>query len=618
MSPLHDAAAAGDLAELRRLVAGGAEIDARDKETGQTALMAACLRSKGGLETVRFLLSQGADPNARARPDDTLAKLPEDFLDSEGRLAAMTPGPLEPEMIASLNKAQALLAELKTKMAAGDTHPGEPVIGFAIEGGDVEIIRLLLDQGVNLARANEGECTLLTLAAYQDRMDIFEILWNAGAPVDGESCYRESALSVLSNNDRFLQIGMLLEAGVDPSPLQWSPLHRAVAIGTVSEIMILLDQGSHREETDGWERTPFLLSLLTGDREKMRLLLDRGASREAKGRCGKPPMFYPVSRDDAETLKWLIENGFEVDATDQFENTTLMEAAEQDAVSCFKVLIAAGADWKRVDHIGQAAIKNASHPEIIRMLLDLGEELSELEPKALRDHIGLGNAPDLPISRDEFFRDSTRRFGTSNPERMDLPFWQAMVRCGWDGYQAASQFGADCSECGPVWCHARFGMSLTPLPDGRFVQIAGEHEDHYDPDFCIYNDVIIHDGKGGFEILGYPEDVFPPTDFHSATLIGPWIYILGNLGHRYITESQGCQMPVYRLHTVTWHIESVETSGGPPGRIHEHSARLVGGQIHISGGKIISLNAEGTAQNGDNGAAWSLDPETRLWQPLNP
>lgn len=83
------------------------------------------------------------------------------------------------------------------------------------------------------------------------------------------------------------------------------------------------------------------------------------------------------------------------------------------------------------------------------------------------------------------------------------------VRCGWNGWQAGQQFCfSSYGENKPVWSHDRFGMSLTILPDGRFVQIAGEHEDPYDPDFCIYNDVFVHDGKGGIEIYGYPMEVF--------------------------------------------------------------------------------------------------------------
>lgn len=39
----------------------------------------------------------------------------------------------------------------------------------------------------------------------------------------------------------------------------------------------------------------------------------------------------------------------------------------------------------------------------------------------------------------------------------------------------------------PVRCFQRFGSTVTVLPDGRLVHIGGEHEDEYDPDFCIYN-----------------------------------------------------------------------------------------------------------------------------------
>src|SRR6185312_15079372 len=100
------------------------------------------------------------------------------------------------------------------------------------------------------------------------------------------------------------------------------------------------------------------------------------------------------------------------------------------------------------------------------------------------------------------------------------------------------------------------------------VQVAGEHEDFYDEDFCIYNDVFVHSRDGGIRIFGYPESVFPPTDFHTATLIGEYIYLIGSLGYsghrRYGTT------PVYRLHTGTFKIEPLETTGAAPGWLYEH------------------------------------------------
>jgi hypothetical protein len=40
-----------------------------------------------------------------------------------------------------------------------------------------------------------------------------------------------------------------------------------------------------------------------------------------------------------------------------------------------------------------------------------------------------------------------------------------------------------------------------------------------------------HDQSSLLEIFGYTTDVFPPTDFHSATLLSNQIVIVGNLGY---------------------------------------------------------------------------------------
>src|SRR5262249_46606129 len=137
-----------------------------------------------------------------------------------------------------------------------------------------------------------------------------------------------------------------------------------------------------------------------------------------------------------------------------------------------------------------------------------------------------------------------------------------------NAYSARSRFQDNDLGNGPVWCYSRFGSSLTPLGDGRFVQIAGEHEDYYDPDFYIYNDVVIHDGKGDFQIFGYPRERFPATDFHTATLCEGAIYLIGCLG--YPEQRQEGFTPVYRLTLESWAMHPVATTGQMPGWIHRH------------------------------------------------
>jgi hypothetical protein len=85
----------------------------------------------------------------------------------------------------------------------------------------------------------------------------------------------------------------------------------------------------------------------------------------------------------------------------------------------------------------------------------------------------------------ELFRQwRSPRHGSANPERMNNPLWEWLIKARISAFQATEQFhGPDPFDVGPGWCFRRFGQSKTRLSDGRLVLIAGEHEDHYDPDF---------------------------------------------------------------------------------------------------------------------------------------
>jgi len=167
----------------------------------------------------------------------------------------------------------------------------------------------------------------------------------------------------------------------------------------------------------------------------------------------------------------------------------------------------------------------------------------------------------------------------------------------------------------PIWCFQRFGESKTVLDDGRTVYIGGEHEAYYDPDFCIYNDVVVRDKRdGSIRIFLYPREVFPPTDFHSATLVDDeQIFILGCLG--YSDERVLGRTPVYRLDCRTYAIHRVETTGDGPGRIWKHRALLVaypGGTraIRVSGGTTL-VGLPWTTQR--NAYTYELDVDTLEW-----
>ena len=245
------------------------------------------------------------------------------------------------------------------------------------------------------------------------------------------------------------------------------------------------------------------------------------------------------------------------------------------------------------------------------------------------------------LTLDDYEKHRTRVFGTSNPQlhlESEQPYWYAMIRSTLDSWNGArtlgTRLGTDLRdyESVPRYTIERFGQSRAVLPDGTVVWIAGEHEDSYDPDFMIYNDVLVirplppatakgddtYDASGvtrprcrPMELYGYPEDVFPPTDFHTATLVGSRIWIIGNLSYmdnRRVNETQ-----VLVLDTATFAIEHLPTTGTIPGWLFRHNARLTRdtSEIIVSGGEVQN---ETTLAPLDG--EYALNLATRVWRKL--
>jgi ankyrin repeat protein len=549
---IHTLARDGNLPALQDAVAENACLEELDA-SGCTVLMAAVASPQASVEVVRFLLDQGGNVNALTAPGERCAP--------------------------------------------------KSVLGIAAGTATLEKIRALVDAGADVTFADDNGYSILLNAVYRYRSEaperyhaILDFLIRSGAPLDVVSKYGESALRVASYRGDLATVQFLLARGADPKPLGWTPLFFAVAFGTPEQIDNQLDQGGSLDERDSWKRTPFLLSVHAGRLEIAKYLLARGSDRSAKGRCGHTALMYAISREDAVMLKWLIDEGWDVEETDEFGEFPLMQAVRNAA--CLEVMLEAGACASRRDSYGHGLMESADSREAVELLLAAGEDLTKVNSDMRQRLAGLDSRGDfeaMAVSELAYQQNRSRRFGHSNPERMNNPFWDAMIRTRTSAYSAAARFGESGCQRDAVWCFGRFGQSFTRLSDGRYVEIAGEHEDYYDPDFCIYNDVVVYAGDGTFEIFGYPEQVFPPTDFHTATFFAPYIYIIGCLG--YPAQRRVGETPIFRLHCETWKIERVESTGANPGWIYDHKARLIGDKIEVRGGKRIAGKDDDPMEN---------------------
>ncbi|KAG2484919.1 hypothetical protein HYH03_016305 [Edaphochlamys debaryana] len=157
---LHAAAARGDVAELRRLLAAGADVDARD-QAGATPLYSAA--AHGHTLALRTLLAAGAKKDAA---DALTGATPIHAAAKGGHTEAI----------------QALLAAGVNKEAATDT--GATPLHAAAQGGHTEAIRVLLKAGASKEAATATGATPLYEAAARGHALTMRALLAAAANKD--------------------------------------------------------------------------------------------------------------------------------------------------------------------------------------------------------------------------------------------------------------------------------------------------------------------------------------------------------------------------------------------------------------------------------------------------
>lgn len=492
----------------------------------------------------------------------------------------------------------------------------------ALKLGDPDKVAALIAAGADIRYQNENGYDALIHAAYggasgQGKARLLEmliLLIDSGVSLTGRSSHGESALRVLSRFGRFDAVHLLLQAGANPDDVQMPQLIEAVAFGTLADVEKLVRAGADLEVRDYWARTAWLIAIQTGDIAKAQFLRDSGADTEAVGRCGQPPLFYAIGNNHTLMLRWLLDLGTDPHRTNEFGRTALALAADHSSVEAIDLLLAAGA---AVNRKSKTPLSRASNRDVALRLLDAGADpqaLSSEGRRAIQGYPADADAALLSVSAADFEQFRARRFGAHNPEVMNNPFWEGMIVSGVNAYEAEAHILGS-SQCAarrsPVWCAERFGQSLTFLPDGRIIQIAGEHEDGSDPDFCIYKDVFVHTPEGGITIYGYPESVFPPTDFHTATLVDGFIYVIGSLG--YPGTRRFGETPVCRLDMNTFQIKPLETTGDKPGWIYKHRAALTAArQIGVGGGLVVTPGA-GREEHLENTGVYTLHLDTLVW-----
>lgn len=510
-----------------------------------------------------------------------------------------------------------------TRVAGYETD--QHALAVAVKAGNPDIVEVLLRHGADATFTNSQSYSIIVHACYADKvrtsaglLSILRQLIEHGADINSQTSYSETPVRVLSRFCRYDGIALLLEYGASTDSIQWTDLHKAVALGTIEVIEDLVRKGADINALDWQDRTPVMIALQIGDLAKVKCLVGFGAQFDTTPESKSSPLECAAQSLNPEVLQFYLGLGMEYVPHHMADQGPINIAIEYGNEEMGRITYEAFKNSPHIQTYLNQVLDDDEDGQYARWLLELGANSIKLEPSARRVLLGhdkIQGDPLESITEVEYKQDRSPRFGHVNPEEITSPFWLAMIQCRSSAYRPRMKFNDEpVFACGPekdpVWCACRFGQTFTYLPDGRVVEIAGEHEDGYDPDFCIYNDVFVHHPDGKTQIFIYPKDVFPPTDFHSATLVGDWIYIVGSLG--YPIDRFGDAISVFRLSMEDFHIEKMHTQNPVGFQLYGHDTKLRGHQLLLNNGNRI-YGAGESQRFEPNTQTIILDLDTLSW-----
>ena len=283
------AARDADVDEVRKLIAAGSDVNAREPDGTSAVLWAA---HQGSPELVSLLVKAGADPNAANN-------------------FGVTPL-LEASRYGDAATIKALLdggADLEAS-----TREGETPLMAAARSGSADAVSILLERGakVNAVEALQEQSALMWAAA-EGHVDIVDLLLDKGA--DPNLKARATELTARSTRADYPSGG-------------FTALHWAVRNGDEPVVRRLVEGGADLNITNADGATPMMLAIVNDRFDLAAKLVELGAD------ANDGSLYYAMEMRDA-TTDWRARDGSRL-RVDHDNKLTALDLA--------KVLLEAGAD----------------------------------------------------------------------------------------------------------------------------------------------------------------------------------------------------------------------------------------------------------------------------------
>lgn len=347
---LPRAASSGDLKRVKKLLASGEHIESKGPESWSekyeasdgnggtttktrrhsypetTALYRAAYA--GYFDVVLFLLSQGADVNARNGYDGRIGDpiLFQVILNGHTQMTRLL---LEygakmeaygPETALHVTSSQPkrgivrLILDYGAYINAKD-YEGQTPLYLASAKGFATIVELLVEEAADTNIFTSAGRTALYKAGGNGRDDIVELLLRYGAnPSLGRGRYGETTLYKAAWYDDLDTVDLLLDYDANVNIRNRKKMDNYK--GPVEKILHGIVAGLSKDHAimNAWGKTALHAAACRGHEEMLRMLLDAGADIEAVGNDGQTPMYLAAQQKHQGVVQILLKAGAKLES----------------------------------------------------------------------------------------------------------------------------------------------------------------------------------------------------------------------------------------------------------------------------------------------------------------
>lgn len=332
---------------LELLVAGGADVNARNKDGVSPLLIAV---QKRNFAHIKFYAERGADINSADKAGDTPLTL-------------------------ALKDGQAMLEMLvnRTNALSHDSNGNTPLHTAVIVNASIEQIRYLISLTDDINARNSDGNNALYLAVERNNKKIGELLLAKNADIFSTNNANDSPLHLALKKGGDTQGWLITSRTISATDGSGNTaLHYAVEWGLKKAALSLIEKGANPEAKNANGETPLFSAAKTNDPAMTALIVKGGSSIKARDNFGSSPLHTAVRWDADASVRELVQLGIDVNAQNVAGKSALSEAVLAGKLSTAKLLIDSGADINASDNTGRTILMDAirsRNADVIAMLL---------------------------------------------------------------------------------------------------------------------------------------------------------------------------------------------------------------------------------------------------------